>query len=128
MTARPQTRTSSDDDGLHRNTSCTAKVFSSRVLTEAEQKKLDTYAFWSPKESRVVTVVEPCRLAIALELEFRPTIVEYAERPRSISTPTGLIELCFAYRTTSGTEHYEIFRREKELTAASIREGLIKVP
>lgn len=95
---------------------------SPRELTNREWRVLDTYEFKSPKlDGRIVAVVEPARLALALELEFDPDVVQYVERPRTLSTHEGQVELCFWHRTRSGAEHYDVLTSNKEATVHAVR-------
>ncbi|KRG70536.1 hypothetical protein [Pseudoxanthomonas dokdonensis] len=77
-----------------------------RELSLRELKRQDIYFYDSPKLGRRVTVVEPSRLALALELEFDPAVVTYVPRPRLLDTQAGRIELCFWSCTKAGLEQF----------------------
>ncbi|MEI2796938.1 hypothetical protein V8246_14890 [Pseudoxanthomonas sp. F11] len=78
--------------------------------------------FLSPKNGgRLVKVIEPCRLAIALELEFDPEITTYVERPRKLSVDGADLELCFWSRRSDTAESYQIFRRQPKPTVPAVR-------
>ncbi|WP_223574670.1 hypothetical protein [Xanthomonas citri] len=81
-------------------------AFSGRELSLRELKRQDIFFYYSPKLGRRVTVVEPSRLALALELEFDPTVLAYVPRPRSLDTQAGGIELCFWSCTKAGFEQF----------------------
>jgi len=80
--------------------------FRGRELSLRELKRQDIYFYDSPKMGRRVTVVEPSRLALALELEFDPTVVTYVPRPRVLDTQAGRIELCFWSCNKAGFEQF----------------------
>ncbi|QDI03424.1 hypothetical protein E4A48_06715 [Xanthomonas cerealis pv. cerealis] len=81
-------------------------AFLGRELSLRELKRQDIYFYDSPKLGRRITVVEPSRLALALELEFDPTVVAYVPRPRILDTQAGGIELCFWSCTNAGFEQF----------------------
>lgn len=94
----------------------------SRALTHREERKNDVYYYLSPKHKmRVVSVVEPCRLALALEYEFDPDVVSYVERPRCLSVEDRQIELCFWVSRRSGAESFSIFRRQSKPSIQAVR-------
>lgn len=95
--------------------------YKARELSLRERRTLDTYEFVSPKNRRLVTIVEPSRLALALELEFDPWIVDYVERPRGLRVGEKSIELCFWHRSISGIEQYELLTTNKEPTVHAAR-------
>jgi len=92
-----------------------------RELTPREWRTLDVYQYKSPKLGRCVTVIEPARLALALELEFDPGITHYTERPRALRVDEGSIELCFWHRTVTGFEQYDLLTSNKEATPHAVR-------
>lgn len=96
--------------------------FQPRRLTHAEEKRLDLYYYHSPKnDGRLISVVEPCRLAIALELEFDPEVTSYVERPRTISVTGTKVELCFWIRYRNNAERFVAFRRQPKPTVPALR-------
>ncbi len=96
--------------------------YSARDLSHREQIRLDAYHFISPKNGdRTVTVIEPCRLALALELEFDLSVTSYVERPRSLAIEGCQIELCFWLARTDGAESFISFRRQPKPTTNAVR-------
>ena len=96
--------------------------FISREITNQEARRLDVYYYISPKnKSRLVSLIEPCRLAIALEFEFDPDVVSYVERPRTLSVENRLIELCFWISRKSGSESFVTFRRQTKPSTQAVR-------
>ncbi len=112
---------------LHRPLSDTTQApshvpYSARILSHRERIRLDAYHFISPKNcGRTVTVVEPCRLALALELEFDLSVASYVERPRTLVIDGCEIELCFWLARTDGAESFIAFRRQAKPTANAVR-------
>ncbi|WP_447937038.1 hypothetical protein [Thermomonas fusca] len=99
-----------------------AAPFTSRPLTLAEEKRLDLYYYHSPKNGeRLVSVVEPCRLAIALELEFDVDVTNYVERPRTLLVDEREVELCFWIRRRSAAETFVVFRRQPKPSVPALR-------
>lgn len=95
--------------------------YSARSLSRREQIRLDCYHFISPKNGgRTVTVVEPCRLALALELEFDLSVACYVERPRTLAIDGCDIELCFWLARTDGAESFIAFRRQAKPTTHAV--------
>lgn len=95
--------------------------YSARSLSPRELIRLDCYHFISPKNrDRTVIVVEPCRLALALELEFDPSVKSYVERPRSLAIEGRDIELCFWLARTDGEESFIAFRRQAKPTTYAV--------
>lgn len=96
--------------------------FEPRPLTPAEEKRLDLYYYHSPKNGeRLVSVVEPCRLAIALELEFDVDVTSYVERPRTLLVDEREVELCFWIRRRSTAETFVVFRRQPKPSVPALR-------
>ncbi|MBB1059272.1 hypothetical protein [Marilutibacter spongiae] len=108
---------------MHDTKEATAPLpHNARVLTQAEEKRLDIYLYHSPKANgRLVTVVEPCRLAIALALEFDPDVTAFVERPRFIVADDQNVELCFWIRRSDNSEQYLLFRRQNKPTVQAVR-------
>lgn len=92
-----------------------------RELTAREWRTCDVYQYRSPKNRRCVTVIEPSRLALALELEFDPTVTDYIERPRMLCVDDVNVELCFWHRTAAGLEMYDLLISNKEATTHAVR-------
>lgn len=92
-----------------------------RPLSPRELRVQDTYAFRSPKNGRVVTVVDPARLALALALEFNPEITRYVERPRTLTVAERPVELCFWQEMTTSEERYDLLTNQKESTVHAVR-------
>lgn len=96
--------------------------YSARSLSPREQIRLDAYHFLSPKNGgRTIAVVEPCRLALALELEFDLSVASYVERPRTLAIEGREIELCFWLAKTDGAESFIAFRRQTKPTTYAER-------
>jgi hypothetical protein len=79
--------------------------YTSRTLTRRELQKLDIHTFNSPKEdTRMVRVVGLPNLALALRLEFDPTIIAYTERPRLLRCGADVYEFSYWYLERGGRE------------------------
>lgn len=99
-----------------------ADAYSPRPLAHSESTRLDVYSFHSPRnDHRLVDVVEPCRLALALDLEFDPNVASYVERPRTLLVREREIELCFWVVKKDGTESFIAFRRQPDATVPALR-------
>ena len=98
-----------------------APPYQPRPLSPRELRVLDTYAFRSPKNRRVVTVVDPARLALALAHDFNPHIKWYVERPRTITVSERPVELCFWYAMIGGEERFDLLTNQKEPTVHAVR-------
>ena len=85
-----------------------ALPYTPRPLTRKELSKLDIYSYHSPKCNRLVRLVEPLRFGLGLLLEFDPTVLIYAERPRLLSSPQGLYEIDFWWLDKGGQESMAI--------------------
>ncbi|HDS1635741.1 TPA: hypothetical protein ACXNG6_000066 [Stenotrophomonas maltophilia] len=98
------------------------QAYAPRPLARAESTRLDTYTYHSPRnDHRLVTVVEPCRLALALDLEFDPSVAAYVERPRTLLVRDRMIELCFWVSRKSGAESFIVFRRQAVASVPALR-------
>lgn len=82
--------------------------FTPRELTIKERKRLDVYAFISPKnDGRLVRVVDPIQLAAALRFELDPHVRAYVERPRPLAlTEQRVIDITFWTVSASGEEKF----------------------
>lgn len=100
---------------------CPTAPHAPRPLSPAEERREDIYVFQSPKNRRNVTVVEPTRLALALELEFDPSVTRYVERPRELTVGDQIVELCFWHETVEGEEQYDLLTSQKEATVHAVR-------
>lgn len=99
-----------------------AEAYTPRPLTPSESTRLDTYYYHSPRnDHRLVAVVEPCRLALALDLEFDPSVAAYVERPRTLMVRGRKVELCFWISRKCGTESFIVFRRQAAATVPALR-------
>ena len=96
-----------------------------RRLSGRELRVFDTYEFLSPKNGPNINVivVEPSRLALALALEFDPSVTCYVERPRYLTVGDGIVELCFWHRCEDGRERYDLITNQKEATAHASRQA-----
>ena len=100
----------------------TRHPYAARELSPREQTKLDTYHYLSPRnDGRRVMVVEPCRLALALELEFDPSVVAFVERPRTLVVDGRELELCFWVSRRDGAESFLAFRRQAKPTVPAVQ-------
>lgn len=96
--------------------------FSSRDLSPSEETRLDVYYYISPKnENRLVSLVEPCRLALALELEFDSDVTSFLPRPRTLLVEGREVELCFWLRRQNAAESFVIFRRQTKPSVSAVR-------
>lgn len=108
--------------GLDDLPSSGTEAYAPRPLTPSESTRLDVYYYQSPRNNhRLVAVVEPCRLALALDLEFDPGVATYVERPRTLLVRDRKVELCFWISRKCGTESFIVFRREAAATAPALR-------
>ena len=82
--------------------------FTQRELTLKERKRLDVYAFVSPKNNnRLIRVVDPIQVAAALRFEHDPLVSAYIERPRRLAlTEHRVIDITFWTRLTTGEEKF----------------------
>ncbi|WP_440222838.1 hypothetical protein ACQQ2N_17430 [Dokdonella sp. MW10] len=96
--------------------------FSPRLLTHHEQRRGDIYLFVSPKVHRQVAVFRPAALALALEYEFSPAVIDFVERPRRIASSMGETELSFWSRTKAGRETFTWIAHVPHTRQASPRE------
>lgn len=82
--------------------------FTQRELTLKERKRLDVYAFISPKNSfRLIRVVDPIQAATALRFELDPLVRAYVERPRRLAlTEHRVIDITFWTRSITGEERF----------------------
>ncbi|MCD9127676.1 hypothetical protein [Luteimonas fraxinea] len=83
--------------------------FRPRLLSLRERKSKDTYSFLSPKLDRIVEVVEPSRAQMAIEFEFDPAVLDFAERPRRLSVGQRDVELDFFTLERNGRERFWLF-------------------
>lgn len=98
------------------------EAYAPRPLTPSESTRLDVYYYQSPRNNhRLVAVVEPCRLALALDLEFDPSVATYVERPRTLVVRDRKVELCFWISRKCGTESFIAFRRQTAATVPALR-------
>ena len=78
-----------------------------RTLTLGEATSREIFLFHSPKNQRTVKVTEYLHLALALKLEFDPTIDCYVERPRKMFvSPKFAIDVAFWTRSKQGRERF----------------------
>lgn len=78
-----------------------------RTLTLGEATSREIFLFHSPKNQRTVKVAEYLHLALALKLEFDPTIDCYVERPRKMFvSPKFAIDVAFWTRSKQGHERF----------------------
>ena len=81
--------------------------FKPRLLTRSERNRREIFVFHSPRNRRVVTIVQILHLAAALRFEFDPSLVAYIERPRRIAlSPRQEIDISFWTRDRAGEERY----------------------
>lgn len=81
--------------------------FKPRPLTRSERNRREIFVFHSPRNRRVVTVVQILHLASALRFEFDPSLLAYVERPRRIAlSPRQEIDISFWTRDRAGEERY----------------------
>lgn len=81
--------------------------YTPRKLTRGERNRREVFVFFSPRNQRVVTIADSINAAVALKLEFDPTIQKYVERPRRIQfTAKQQIDVSFWTRNTSGEERF----------------------
>lgn len=81
--------------------------FSARTLTTSERRRGDLYLFQSPKLRRRVEVLSCLASALALKFEFDPSVVNYVERPRTLTVRDGSrIELAFWTAESRGREQF----------------------
>ena len=79
--------------------------FKPRPLTRSERNRREIFVFHSPRNRRVVTVVQILHLASALRFEFDPSLLAYVERPRRIAlSPRQEIDISFWTRDRAGEE------------------------
>lgn len=78
-----------------------------RQLTLGEATSREIFLFHSPKNRRTVKVAEYLHLALALRLEFDPSVESYVERPRKIFvSPKFAIDIGFWTRSKAGPEAF----------------------
>lgn len=80
--------------------------FTPRVLTRAERRREDLYLYRSPQLGRPVDLVGCLTLALALRFEFDPAVEEWVERPRTLATYSGSVELAFWTREPRDRERF----------------------
>lgn len=81
--------------------------FRPRVLTTNERQQRDLYVFYSPRNHRVVQVVEAINFALSLNFDFNPRLECYVERPRRINlTAKRQIDISFWTRDLEGKESF----------------------
>ncbi|TPG50762.1 hypothetical protein EAH75_04855 [Rhodanobacter glycinis] len=74
-----------------------------RALSRGEATSREIFVFYSPRNQRIVTVCEYLHLALAMQLEFTPTLTTYVERPCRLALgPKQTIDVAFWTRDKSG--------------------------
>lgn len=85
-----------------------------RALTLDERKRKDLYSYLSPKLDRVVEVIDALRAQMALEFEFDPNVLGFAERPRTLDVADRVVELDFFTLERNGCERYWLLVPDSE--------------
>ncbi|HET7332591.1 hypothetical protein [Dyella sp.] len=107
MSAGVSATVSPEEETLQAQT--TTLPYRPRTLTLGEATSREIFLFHSMKNQRTVKVAEYLHLALALKLEFDPTIEQYVERPRKIFvSPKFAIDIAFWARSKTGQERFLI--------------------
>ena len=78
-----------------------------RVLSRPERSRRETFVYYSPRNSRIVTLCEAINIALALKFEFDASLETFVERPRRIALSAKQeIDLSFWTRGSNGEESY----------------------
>jgi len=79
--------------------------FRPRQLRPNERSREDLYTFYSPRNRRIVSVIDALNFGLALRLEFDSSIAAYVERPCQLMlSERRRIDLTYWVRPTSGEE------------------------
>lgn len=85
----------------------TTLTFQPRRLTRGERSRGLTHVYWSPRNRRIVTIADAVSAALAMQLEFDPTLTCYVERPRRLElTPRQEIDISFWSLSKRGEERF----------------------
>jgi hypothetical protein len=96
-----------------------------RTFTSGEATSREIFVFYSPKNDRVVAVSDYIHFALALSLEFDPTVKKYVERPRKIAlSPEVTIDLSFWTQDNTGHEQH-LLAIPKGGTIGNARDGVL---
>jgi hypothetical protein len=108
MTAGASATAAPSTDGA-RHTTDPSLPYRPRLLSSGEATSREIFVFYSPRNERVVKVCEYLHLALALQLEFDPSLTAYVERPRKINVSTKhAIDIAFWTRDKAGQERFLI--------------------
>jgi hypothetical protein len=99
--------TTSGGSVLHRTDP--ALPYAARRLTRGERNSNEVFIFYSPKNRRIATISGAIHAALAIQLEFDPSITAYVERPRRIQySPKQQIDISFWTRSKNGEERFQL--------------------
>lgn len=84
-------------------------IYTPRPLSRGQRSRREVFVFQSPRNRRVVTVADADAFALALLLEFDPTVHTYVERPRQLQlTPKTRMDLTFWSQTAGGAQRFHL--------------------
>lgn len=76
-----------------------------RLLKRGERSRREVFVYFSPRNQRIVTIADTVNVAMALHLEFDPSLIYYVERPRRLQlTDKQDIDITFWTRSKTGEE------------------------
>jgi hypothetical protein len=91
-----------------------------RALSRSERNRREIFVYFSPKNHRIVTIADAPNMALAIQLEFDPTVARYVERPKRLSLGAKTdIDLSFWTQSTSNEERIHLLIPETGLTGST---------
>lgn len=105
-----------------------------RPLARGERSRRVVHVYYSPRNTRVVTIADAINACLGLKLEFDPTVLEYVERPVRLQIgPREQVEVEFWSRHRDGEQRYHVVlpagpsaaARREELERAAERHGIV---